>query len=66
MPRGDRAKDPVQAEVWVELVAVAVALVVVRQQVLADIVFVRTVVKRCHIRWGLHATSKNVLSVELP
>gem|GEM_PF-5070532 len=47
-------------------VAVVVALVAVRQQVLAEIVFVQTVVKKCHISWEPHATIKNVLSVELP
>ena len=66
MEQAREAKDPVQAEVWVELVAVVVALVAVRQQVLAEIVFVQTVVKKCHISWEPHATIKNVLSVELP
>ncbi len=66
MEQAREGKDLVQAEVWVELAAVVVALAAVRQQGLAEIVFVRTVVKRYHISWGPHATSKNVLSVELP
>lgn len=57
-------RDLVQAEAWVEPVAVAAAWVVVQLQALVDTVFARTVVRRRHISWGLPAMSKNVLNVE--
>ena len=47
MEQAREAKDPVQAEVWVEPVAVPAAdWVVVQQQALADTASAQTVVKR--------------------
>jgi len=47
MEQVQEARDLVQAEAWVE--PVAVDWVAAQQQVPVDTVFVRTVVKRCHI-----------------
>jgi len=49
MEQAREAKDPVQAEVWVEPVAVPADWVVVQQQALADTASAQTVVKRWYI-----------------